>query len=125
MLMPPPVAPSLGSSFQTTSLAIWPFWMVSFVPPQPSACGAEAGKSTCCLPSVTPSVDPLSPAATVTLTPAAAPSVRICSICVRACAVQESSGPPQLIETTDGLLVLSCTAVESASMKPWSVLGAK
>src|ERR1700733_11734433 len=125
MLIPPPPAPSLGRSFQTTSLVTSPPEIRSDVPPQPSACGAEAGKSTCCLPSVTPSVDPPSPAATVTVTPSAAPSVRICSICIRACSVQESSGPPQLIDTTLGLLVVSCTAVETASMKPWSVLGEK
>ena len=48
------------------------------VPPQASAWGAEAGKSTCCCPSVAPSVEPLSPAATVTVTPSPPPSVRIC-----------------------------------------------
>ena len=36
-----------------------------------------------------------------------------------------SSGPPQLIETTDGRWVVSLTAVETASMNPASVLGAK
>ncbi len=44
---------------------------------------------------------------------------------MRAWALHESSGPPQLIEITDGLLVVSCTAVVTASMNPWSVLGAK
>ena len=83
------------------------------MPPHASACGAEAGKSTCCWPSVTLSVEPLSPAATVTVTPSAAASVRICSICVLACAVHESSDWPQLIETTDGLWVVSWTAVET------------
>ena len=33
--------------------------------------------------------------------------------------------PPQLMEITLGLFVVSWTAVETASMKPWSVLGAK
>src|SRR6185312_11073327 len=110
-LTPPPVAPS-PESFQTTSDSIVAPDAVSEVPPQPRACGAEAGKSTCCRP-------------TVTVTPRAAPSVRICSIWVRACEVHASSDSPQLIEITDGLWVLSCTAVESASMNPWSVLGAK
>jgi hypothetical protein len=42
---------------------------VSLVPPQPSANGLDAGKSTCGLPSVTPSAEPLSPAAQQTVTP--------------------------------------------------------
>ena len=44
---------------------------------------------------------------------------------VSACCVQEDSGPPQLMETTEGLSLVSCTAVVSASRKPWSVLGVK
>jgi hypothetical protein len=36
-----------------------------------------------------------------------------------------SSGPPQLIETADGRWVVSLTAVETASMNPASVFGAK
>src|SRR5258708_3906867 len=39
--------------------------------------------------------------------------------------VQEDSGPPQLIETTEGLRCVSCTASEIAWRKPSSVLGAK
>ena len=42
---------------------------------------------------------------------------------VSACCVQELSGPPQLMETTAGFNVVSCTAVVSASRKPSSVLG--
>ncbi len=118
------MAPPPGS-FQTVS-----DWIVapdarSDVPPQPSACGADAGKSVCCCPSLTASAEPLSPAATVTETPSPPASVRICSICVRACALQASSDSPQLTETTDGLWVESWTAVDTASMNPWSVLGAK
>ena len=41
------------------------------------------------------------------------------------CGVQLDSGPPQLMEMTLGLLVVSWTAVAMASMNPWSVLGAK
>ena len=95
------------------------------MPPQASACGAEAGKSACCWPSVTLSLEPLSPAATVTVTPSPPASVRICSIWARPWAVHESSEPPQLIDTTEGLWVVSWTASETASMNPWSVLGAK
>ena len=39
--------------------------------------------------------------------------------------VQEDSGPPQLIEMTEGLFVVSWIAVVIASRKPASVLGAK
>ena len=67
---------------------------------------------------MTLSVEPLSPAATVTVTPIPAASVRICSIWVRAWALQASSDCPQLIETTDGLFVVSCTAVDRPSMNP-------
>ena len=104
--------------FHTTSLVIDAPEARSEVPPQPSACGADAGKSTCCAPSVEPSVEPLSPAAAVTEIPSVPASVNACSICWRACAVHESSGPPQLIDSTDGLLVVSCTAVVIASMNP-------
>ncbi len=44
---------------------------------------------------------------------------------VIACAVHDDSGPPQLMEITEGLCVVSCTAVVIASRKPASVLGAK
>ena len=44
----------------------------SLVPPQASTLGLEAGKSTCACPSSTPSLEPLSPAATQTVTPSAA-----------------------------------------------------
>ena len=39
--------------------------------------------------------------------------------------VQADSGPPQLIEITDGRLTVSWTALLIASRKPRSVLGAK
>jgi hypothetical protein len=46
-LTPPPVAPSpVERSFHTTSLAIVLPLMVSVVPPQASAYGLDAGKST-------------------------------------------------------------------------------
>ena len=41
------------------------------------------------------------------------------------CGVQDDSGPPQLIEMTEGLFFLSWIAVVIASRKPASVLGAK
>jgi hypothetical protein len=59
------------------------------------------------------------------VTPSAAADWHAASSAVIACAVQLDSGPPQLIEITLGLLVKSCTAVEIASIKPWSVLGVK
>ena len=69
--MPPPVAPSPGS-FQTTSLKIFVVVAFSLVPPQASTLGLEAGKSTWAWPSSTPSLEPLSPAATQMVMPSAA-----------------------------------------------------
>jgi hypothetical protein len=37
---------------------------------------------------------------------------------LRACAVQEFSGPPQLMEMMEGRKVVSCAAVVTASMNP-------
>ena len=97
----------------------------SLVPPQPSAYGLEAGKSTCCWPSLTPSVLPLSPAATHTVMPSAAASDMAAFIADSPCAVHESSDCPQLIEMAIGA-GLACAASEIASTKPWSPLfGAK
>ena len=70
------------------------------------------------------SLDPLSPAATVTVTPSAAASANAWSIADRDWADHWSSDWPQLIETAIGVGV-ACTAWEIASMNPWSVLGAK
>src|SRR5260370_19370995 len=115
-LTPPPVAPwFLDSSFQTVALVILFLLVSNRVPPQASTGGRHAGKSTCSLLSPTPSVAPSSPAAAVMVTPTAAASVQAASMASRACWVQESSGPPQLIEITDGLLVVSWTAVATAS----------
>ena len=125
-LTPPPVAPSLAAvSFQTTSLVIVEPEPSSLVPPQQRTLGLEPGKSTWLAPSVTPSVEPLSPAATVMVTPSAAAAWQAASSAFADCAVQVDSGPPQEMEMTEGLLVVSWTAVEMASMKPWSVLGVK
>jgi len=44
---------------------------------------------------------------------------------VIACWVQDDSGPPQLIEMTDGLFVVSWIAEVIASRNPASVFGAK
>ena len=73
-LTPPPVALERALSFQTFSLAITPPEPTSRVPPQLRAKGLEAGKSTWSPPSRTPSEEPLSPAATQTVTPSAAAS---------------------------------------------------
>ena len=95
-----------------------------WVPPQASACGLDAGKSTCDRPSVTPSFEPLSPDAQHTVTPSTAAAWKAWSNCVIACFVHCASGAPQLIEITDGAR-LSWTAVVIASRKPRSVFGAK
>ncbi len=125
-LTPPPVALVVAPSFHTVSDAIVVALLASsLVPPQASTLGLEAGKSTCTWPSATPSDEPLSPAATQTVTPIAAAAWKAWSYCVIACAVQVDSAPPQLIEITEGLLTLSCTAVVIASRKPCVVLGAK
>ena len=121
--MAPPEAPS----FQTVSELITPVAALPcrLVPPQASACGLDAGKSTWCrCRRSAPSLLPLSPAATQTVTPSAAASAMAWSRAVRAWAVQESSDWPQLMLTTVGVGV-ACTAVVTASTKPWSVLGAK
>src|SRR3954468_8158741 len=108
-LTPPPVALA-AEAFQTVSLATVLSEATSLVPPQLSANGLDAGESTCARPSATPSLEPLSPAAQQTETPKAAAVCRAWSNDRIACAVQLFSGPPQLIEMTDGLLVVSWTA---------------
>jgi hypothetical protein len=85
LLTPPPVAPPFGRSSQTVSLTIWSLEAWSVVPPQPSANVLDAGKSTWLLPSLTASVDPLSPEATHTLTPMAAADWKASSKLVSAC----------------------------------------
>ena len=70
--MPPPVAPPSVPSFQTTSLEIVVPLAFNRVPPHARTLGLEAGKSTWAWPSLTPSLDPLSPAATVMVIPNAA-----------------------------------------------------
>ena len=123
-LMPPPVAPP-PASFHTVSRAMRPAVAVSRVPPQPSACALEAGKSTWLAPSPTPSPEPLSPAAAQTVTPRATAVCSASSSAPRACADQRASGAPQLIDSTEGWCVLSCRAWLMASAKPASELGAK
>jgi len=124
---PPPAPPWIASSFQTTSdvivlVAVLP---TSVVPPQASEYGLDAGKSTWTpLVELALSLDPLSPAATVTVAPSAAASEIASFIPVMDWAAHEFSGPPQEIETAIGV-GLALTASEIASMKPWSVLGAK
>src|SRR6185437_4305436 len=123
LLTPPPVAPPALPSFHTVSLDMLVPLPSSFVPPQASTCGLDAGKST--FSPVAPSLDPLSPDATVIVTPTAAADWHASSKAVSEACTQFPSGPPQLIEITDGVWVVSCTAVEIASMNPWSVFGAK
>src|SRR2546421_12957073 len=116
VLTPPPVAPSLALvSFHTTSLTIDAPLAVSLVPPHASAFGLEAGKSTCGWPSLSPSPEPLSPAAAVTVTPSAAASSSAVCIASREGPVQLLSGPAQLTDITVGLRAASCAARESAS----------
>src|SRR5579859_1421508 len=107
VLNPPPLAPPLAPSFQTVSVPIAPFDETSAVPPQPSTCGLDEGKSTLLEPSVAPSLEPLSPEATVMVTPRAAASCATWSMVCIDCAVQLDSGFPQLMETTEGLLTVS------------------
>ena len=102
-----------------------PALVSSVVPPQARAFGLEAGKSTCARPSPTPSSDPLSPVATQTVMPTAAASWNAWSNCCIAWADQLDSGPPQLIEITEGLFTVSWTAWVTASRKPCEVFGQK
>ena len=81
-LTPPPVALLVGFSFQTTSSAIFLPDAVSLVPPQPSANGLEAGKSTCGWLSLMLSAEPLSPAAAQTVMPIVAAAWNAWSNCV-------------------------------------------
>src|ERR1700690_3745414 len=57
--------------------------------------------------------------------PSAAADWQAASNAASDCCVQVDSGPPQLIDITLGLFVVSCTAVVMASINPWSVLGVK
>ncbi len=63
-------------------------------------------------------VEPLSPAATVTVMPSIAAAVNASSKFRVACAVHTDSGPPQLMETIDGAWVVSWIAVVMASRNP-------
>ena len=124
-LTPPPPAPPLGASFHTVSDVIAPVAdTASVVPPQASACGDDAGKSTCGCPSETPSEDPLSPAATQTVMPSAQASAIASSSAVRPCAVHESSDWPHEMEITTGAGE-ACAASDTESTNPWSEFGAK
>src|SRR5262249_54602290 len=125
LLTPPPPAPPFAPSFHTTSLTILVPEARRLVPPHASAYGLEAGESTWSAPSFTPSLEPSSPDATHTVIPMAAASLNAWSNAVIACSVQEDSGPPQLIEITEGLCVVSWIAVVTASRKPADVFGAK
>src|SRR5579884_418968 len=123
-LKPPPVAPPPEDwSFQTTSCEIWLPLASSSVPPQESTCGLDAGKSTVLV--LVPSLEPLSPDATVMVTPRAAADWQALSSAVMEDCDQLDSGPPQLMESVDGLFAVSWTAVVMASINPWSLLGAK
>src|SRR5579883_829502 len=121
--MPPPVAPPDLPSFQTTSLVILEPLASSFVPPQQSTCGLDPGKST--LLPLAPSLDPSSPAATVMVMPSAAADLQALSMEVIEDLVQPDSGPPQLMEMTEGALPMSWTALVMASRKPLAVLVVK
>src|SRR5438874_543268 len=124
-LTPPPVALVAGFSFQTVSLVMAAPAPTSFVPPQPSANGLEAGKSACCFPSAAPSPEPPSPDAQQTVTPRAAAVWNAWSKFAIAWPVQFFSGLPQLIEMTDGLWAASWVAIVIASRNPLIVFGAK
>src|ERR1039457_3091 len=59
VLTPPPVAPSLlANSFHTTSEAMVAPVASSFVPPQASTCGLDAGKRTCFFVNTNPAPPP-------------------------------------------------------------------
>src|SRR5579871_3308038 len=98
--MPPPLP--LLPSFQTDSALMRLAATLMRVPPQPMAAGLDAGKSTCALPSLTPSVARLSPEATNTDTLSALASCKTLFMDWTACCVQLDSALPQLIEITEG-----------------------
>ena len=89
-LTPPPVEPPLSArrpspSFHARSLRLAP--VRSSVPPTASTNGLEHGKSTCALPSLMPSDEPSSPAATQMVIPISAASCSASFTCVTAEAV--------------------------------------
>src|ERR1700691_2323896 len=97
LLTPPPVAPSLlANSFHTTSETSVEPLASSWFPPQASTCGLDAGKST--LLPVAPSVEPLSPAATVMVTPSAAADWQAASSAALGCGVPHCAGPPPAVD---------------------------
>src|SRR5262249_58889240 len=118
LLPPPPPAPPRSPSFQTCSLLMVVPDPSNFVPPQARAKGLEDGKSVCgflslkrlpCASVNGRSEEPLSPEAQQIVTPSVAASWRIRLKALRYCCVEKggSSGPPQLIEITEGLRMLS------------------
>src|SRR5712672_310980 len=106
-LTPPPLAPPAAPSFHTVSLRTSPLTACRLVPPHASTCGLEAGKSTCRPASPTPPLDPLSPEATHTVIPISAAAWNAPSSADMAWGVHDASGPPQLIEMTEGLFLSS------------------
>src|SRR5262249_111152 len=102
-LTPPPVAPPVAPSFHTTSFVMLFPDASSRVPPHARAYGLEAGKSTCATDPSTPPFDPPPPAAQPTVTPMAAAAWKAWSYACIDCGVHDDSGPPQLIEMTEGL----------------------
>ncbi len=101
MLTPPPLP------VQPTSLAMVLPEKSRVVPPQASANGDDAGKSTWFAPSLIPSLEPSSPDAAVIVTPSAAASWNAAFIASRVCPENTVSGLPQLIEITEGRFVVS------------------
>ena len=98
-----PADPPPEWSSQTTSSVIFVPETRSAVPPQPSAKGLEAGKSTAAWSGLLGSSrEPLSPEAAQRVTPMEAASWRIWSICFVGGSV-EFSAEPQLDEITLGL----------------------
>src|SRR6202163_2878079 len=70
--LPPAPAPR-ESSFHTVSVRMRPRAASRVVPPQAQTCGLEAGNPGCGRPSISPLVDPESPAAALNVTPWSAP----------------------------------------------------
>src|SRR4029077_5479391 len=111
--MPPPVVPNDWAHVVSVNDA--PETSLMRVPPQELTNGSDAGYSTCAAPSPCPQSEPLSPEAANTVTPSAAASWNVWFTALIACCVHvkpsipSNSGQPQLIESTEGLFVASCT----------------
>ena len=124
LLIPPPPASLPGVSFHTVSEEIWPFSSSKRVPPQASVRSRrrEVDMGVAVTYPVTRTIVARGDSHRNAHSGGGQESLLHLLHSLRA---HTLSALPQLMETTDGRRVVSWMAVETASMKPWSVFGAK